>query len=227
MMMRRSTKKLLGYIYIPVILTVLGYVTIYLAGAPVFKLVSAVSGMVISKSAPTFSEELDSIFDENAVRSTDIVDQSEVTMPLYETYYAKISCERIDLLAPLYWGDSDKALKMGVGQYIGSFMPGNGKPLLLSAHDSTYFAPLDKIEIGYILQITTNYGKYEYQVTETKVTVVGDTTAYDLKKDDEQLILYTCYPFGALIGVKNERFFVYADKILGPEIVQGGTSNDK
>lgn len=213
----------MGYVTIPLILIILGYGTIYLAGSPVFALVSAVSGMVISKSAPTFSEELDSIFDENAIRATDRVDQSEVKMPLYETYYAKISCERINLLAPIYWGDSDKVLKLGVGQYIGSFMPGYGKPLLMSAHDSTYFAPLEDIAIGDIIKITTNYGNYEYRITETKVTVASDTSAYDLSQEEEQLILYTCYPFGAFIGMKEQRYFVYGEKILGPEIVQGGS----
>ncbi|MDF2544145.1 MAG: hypothetical protein K0S47_3863 [Herbinix sp.] len=203
----------------------LGYGTVYLAGKPVVAMVSAVSSMVISKSTPTFNEELDSIFDENAVKATGHVDQSEVAVPLYETYYAKISCERVNLIAPIYWGDSDKALKQGVGQYIGSFMPGYGKPLLMSSHDSTYFAPLEDIEIGDVIQITTNYGDYEYKVTDLKVTNASDRSAFDLTQDKEELILYTCYPFGAMIGVKNERYFVYADKISGPEIVQGGTDD--
>ena len=224
--MKNSKKRFLRYIYIPTILVALGYTTVYAAGKPVFDLASAVSGMVIAKSAPTFSEELDSIFDENALKSTDQVDQSEITNPLYETKYAKISCDRIELLAPLYWGDSDQVLKLGVGQYIGSFMPGYGRPILLSAHDSTYFAPLEKIQNGDIIKITTNYGDYEYQVVETKVATANDKSAYDLQREKEQLILYTCYPFGTMIGIKDQRYFVYADKILGPEIVQEGEHNE-
>ncbi len=225
MMMKRNTKRFLGYLYIPVLLAALGFLTVYLAGAPVIGLASAVSSMVISKSAPNFSEELDSIFDENAVKATGQIDQSEVTMPLYETEYARISCDRINLLAPIYWGDSDKVLKKGVGQYIGSFMPGYGLPMLLSAHDSTYFAPLEEIVEGDIIKITTNYGNYEYKVTATRVASEHDRKAYDLTREKEELILYTCYPFGAVIGTKDQRYFVYADKLSGPEIVQGGASN--
>ncbi|MDF2568387.1 MAG: hypothetical protein K0R90_1843, partial [Oscillospiraceae bacterium] len=42
--------------------------------------------------------------------------------------------------------------------------------------------------------------------------------AYDLSQKKEQLILYTCYPFNTL-GLTSKRFFVYADKISGPQIV--------
>lgn len=220
--MRHRVKLFLGYLYIPLLLAAFGYITIYLATAPMIQLVSAVSNMIIVKSVPNFSEELDSIFDENAIKATDYVDLSEVTVPLFETLYAKISCDRIKLLAPLYWGDSDQVLKRGAGQYIGSFMPGYGKPLLISGHDITYFAPLEEVKVGDVIKITTNYGDYEYQVTETRIASANDKKAYDLAQNSEQLILYTCYPFGALIGVKEQRYFVYAEKILGPMLVQGG-----
>jgi sortase A len=222
MMMDRRIRRFLGYILYPIIIVALGYLTIYVAGLPVLRLVSAVSGMVITKSAPTFSEELDSIFQEHKGELTEYVDQSEITVPLYQTQYAKITCDRIELLAPIYWGDSDKVLKLGVGQYIGSFMPGYGRPILLSAHDSTYFAPLEEVKEGDIIEVSTSYGDYEYQVTGMKVTTASDASAYDLMQSKEQLILYTCYPFGAVIGIKDQRYFVYADKLQGPEIIQGG-----
>jgi sortase A len=225
--MKHNGKLFLSYLYTPILIAILGYITIFFAAAPIIQMVAAVSDMVIAKSAPDFSEELNSIFDENTVKATDFVDMSEVAMPLYETQYAVITCERIHLLAPLFWGDSDKVLKQGVGQYIGSFMPGFGRPLLLSGHDSTYFAPLEEIQTGDIIKITTNYGDYEYKVMGTGITSSHDQKAYDLGQNEEELILYTCYPFGALIGVKDQRYFVYADKVKGPQLVQGGMTDGR
>ena len=47
-----------------------------------------------------------------------------------------------------------------------------------------------------------------------------------LSRTDENLILYTCYPFDSL-GYTPFRFFVYADYVSGPALTiaqQGGTS---
>ena len=42
-----------------------------------------------------------------------------------------------------------------------------------------------------------------------------DETAYDFTRTDENLSLYTCYPFDAL-GFTPNRFFVYAKYVSGP-----------
>ena len=138
-------------------------------------------------------------------------------MPTMGTLYAHITCETIGLDAPLYFGDTDTILKNGVGQYIGSSIPGFGKPLMLAAHNTTYFLPLQKITQGDIVTITTSYGIYKYQVTGTRIADRTDKSAYDLAQMNEQLIMYTCYPFNMLGSLQN-RFFVYADKISGPAI---------
>ena len=44
-----------------------------------------------------------------------------------------------------------------------------------------------------------------------------DTTTYDFTRTDENLILYTCYPFDAL-GFTPNRYFVYASYTSGPEL---------
>jgi sortase A len=118
----------------------------------------------------------------------------------------------------VYWGDTDEVFKEGAGQYIGSFIPGYGGPILIGAHDSLYFEPLEEVQEGDIFILRTNYGEFEYQVTETKIASANDDEVFDNTTDEEQLVLYTCYPFGALIGIKDQRFYVFADKISGPVI---------
>ena len=45
-----------------------------------------------------------------------------------------------------------------------------------------------------------------------------DATAYDFTRTDENLIMYTCYPFDAL-GFTPDRYFVYAKYVSGPVLV--------
>ena len=66
--------------------------------------------------------------------------------------------------------------------------------------------------------VKTSYGVYQYSVSKTKVFKADDMKAYDLEQDYEQLILYTCYPFRLLSGSRQQRLFVYADKISGPQL---------
>ena len=54
------------------------------------------------------------------------------------------------------------------------------------------------------------------------IVFTGDLINKDFKlssKEQEKLILYTCYPF-EIIGYKSQRLFVYADKISGPTILE-------
>jgi sortase A len=39
-----------------------------------------------------------------------------------------------------------------------------------------------------------------------------------LSYEEEKLIMYTCYPFETLVGTKQDRLFVFADKISGPVV---------
>ncbi|MBQ5559258.1 MAG: sortase, partial [Lachnospiraceae bacterium] len=65
--------------------------------------------------------------------------------------------------------------------------------------------------------IRTNYGNYQYEITGTKITDNEDRSAYDLAKNEENLIMYTCYPFDTL-GLTNLRAFIYAKYVSGPVI---------
>jgi sortase A len=92
-------------------------------------------------------------------------------------------------------------------------MPGEGKPILIGGHDGTFFAPLKEIKNGDIINITTDYGQFEYKVISAKIADKTDTTAYDLTQEKEQLILYTCYPIGKVTGDRSDRYFVYCDRV--------------
>lgn len=218
--MHKRIKRILEYILIPIVIAVIGLTVIYVAARPVIIFASNMLGMIISDSAPEFKTELASIYEENAdAASTGKITFDSINYPKYETHYAQLQCERLDMNVRVYWGDSDKVFREGAGQYIGSFIPGYGGLILLGAHDSMYFAPLEDVKTGDEFTIRTNYGVFKYKVTETKIGSDGDSEVFE-DVSGETLVMYTCYPFGALIGVKNQRFYVFAEKISGPEIIR-------
>ncbi len=213
----RRTRIFLSYMGIPLLFTVLGYLALYLLGVPAVNLAKAHISMIITKGAPGYSAEFDPALSETVPLQENIFDKDEIRIPAQGEHYGNLTCVRIGLEAPLYYGDGEKVLIKGAGQYMASGLPGEGRPILIGGHDGTYFAPLENIAIGDVISLETNYGKFEYKVTGTLTADALDNTAYDLSETKERLILYTCYPFGKLIGERNERYFVYCDRIQDTE----------
>lgn len=142
----------------------------------------------------------------------------DITLPLPGDQYGELACEEAGLQAPLYYGDSKEVLEQGAGTYAGGYLPGMGGTILVGAHDATFFGSLEAMGEGDVVSLETAYGKFQYSVTKTQVADIMDVSAYGITDEEEGLILYTCYPFGVEDRVRNQRFYVYAEKISGPEI---------
>ena len=211
--------KLIGiakHVKMILLLIVLGVIVFYIAGVPIASYVIAQGNMVFAQGAPKDGGNTPEL--SKLVMKRDTSDLSEIWVPDQGTQYGTIACDRIALSAPIYYGDSEELLLNGVGQYPNGNLPGRGKPFLLSGHDATYFAPLENLLIGDNFTVTTDYGIYEYSVTSKLVADATDLSAYDLTQEKEQMILYTCYPFGQLVGNRSKRFFVYCDPVVAPVI---------
>lgn len=221
---RHTGKKVMAYILMPLLFCVAGYGILYFALSPIvspylqsFDLFLSAGGMDSANSAA----DVPYVFDEKTsvkMSAGDTVDEKQVQMPAYGALYAKFEIDNASISAGLYFGDNSACLKKGLGQFYGSSIPGYGKPILIGGHNNGTFNRLQYVKAGDIAKITTNYGVYQYKVTDTRIAQSTDKTAFDLKQNDEQLILYTCYPFNTL-GLTSERYFVYAEKIAGPVIV--------
>ena len=214
-----NNKRAMAYFLMPLLFSVIGYAVLYFAFAPVLKPVISSLNLIISDNKPDYSSRIATIFKENDSGNPNAttVDEKLVEMPTYGTHYARLEIESAEMVTDLYFGDSSAVLKKGVGQYIGSTIPGYGRPLLIGGHNNGQFNKLQYVKPGNIITITTNYGIYKYEVTESKIADSSDKSAYNLSQQKEQLILYTCYPFNTL-GLTSKRFFVYGDKISGPVI---------
>lgn len=70
-----------------------------------------------------------------------------------------------------------------------------------------------------MIQVNTSYGDFQYRVTQTMVRPASAVRQADLERSQtEELILYTCYPFGTQLGEKTKRLFVTCEKIYGPRL---------
>lgn len=226
---KESKNKTWAYLYMPILYIFLAVLLIGGLSFPYWEVIGNAVSVFSSDITPN-TMRLTSIFtgppetepdaEPQTPESGDTVDNSIVQIPAYNTEYARLSCERIGIDCPLYFGDSDTALANGAGQYHSSWLPGYGGTILVAGHNYSVFYNLQYAETGDVFQVVTNYGVYEYQVTDIQVHDRLDETAYDLtSRDREMLVLYTCWPMQRMAGVKNDRLFVYCDKISGPTVV--------
>lgn len=199
-------KQAVLYITLPLCYAIIGMVIMIYFTGPLFKMADAKIAMIVTNGRPG-SMEGDLLPDSS-------MKQGEIQQPVYGTKYGDILCETINLSVPLYYGDGEEELKKGGGHYIGSAMPGEKGTILIGGHDTTYFAPLEKLNKGEQIQIQTKYGEYAYLVKDIKIAAASDDTAYELKQTGEELILYTCYPFGEIASKREKRYFVFCERIV-------------
>ena len=154
---------------------------------------------------------------ENETDSNKKLPISEIQYPKTGEQFGELIIEDCSIDNNLFFGDGNVALRNGVGIYNGSFIPGYGKTILVAGHNNTYFNGLKNAKAGQTVTIKTSYGNYTYEITDTAVKKATDTSAYDLNANEENLIMYTCYPFDEL-GLTDQRFFVYAKYVSGPQI---------
>ena len=221
-MSSHRTKKLLAYVGVPVVFCLASYLILWVALQPVWAMASSYLAFLVSDSAPNFNTELSNMYDPNAAKSdADVIPGSEVEFPLSGSQYGQITCEAIGLDAPVYWYDTDDILAYGVGQSLISLLPGFGRVIVLSGHNTTYFACLQSAEVGNVIQFHTNYCDYEYTVTNVQVYNENDLEKLLIQKANDQreeLIMYTCYPFHAITGRKTDRLVVFANRTAGKDV---------
>lgn len=230
---KRHSHKKSGYgkdiIILPIVFCALIYIICFLVVLPASSSYINLANMFFSDVKHDFSNEYVNIFvpvsepSEHPQQSTPEVSERETikassfTFPSYDNQFGEIIIEDCQIHAKLFFGDSYMVLKNGVGIYNGSAIPGYGKTILVAGHNNTYFNGLKYAQKGQIIRIRTNYGNYKYEITDMQVKSMNDRSAYDLKAETENLILYTCYPFDEL-GLTPYRYFVYAKPISGPVI---------
>lgn len=174
-------------------------------------------------SGNTSSLKYDSIFipkydGDDSSQPTEI-SISEIVVPKYGQQFGELSIESVNLTQALYMGDSLDILRLGVGLSTSTQFPGFGSKSLLCGHNtSPYLKALEDVEKGDIITVRTSYGNYKYEIYDIRIADASDESAYRFETETETLIIYTCYPFS--LGFDSSRYFVYAKKISGPNVIR-------
>lgn len=140
------------------------------------------------------------------------------THPQDDDYIGHLTISGTVVDCDLYYGDGETQFSKGAGISLDSCIPGEGGTVMIGAHTGTYFRDLESVVDGADITITTDYGEYHYTIARCAVVEETDTTAYDLDAEEENIILFTCYPFGILTRT-TQRYLVYGDFVSGPSIV--------
>ena len=115
--------------------------------------------------------------------------------PEYGTQYATIEIPRIGANLPVYFGDTLEILKKGVGHSSGSYFPGEGGSILYMGHNSKkVFRRFSELQIGDEIKVTTTYGEYNYKIYDMQLIKETDLDKVPIQRDEEILMVYTCYP---------------------------------
>ena len=201
------------FIVLPLIFVFLTILVLYVTFAPIITPYTALASLLFGQTAAAPTDRFQGLSEDLAQSGT--VQLTEY--PVTGDKIGQIDLQDTSLSVPLYYGDGNVELNKGAGLYTGAWLPGEGRTIMAAGHAGTFFKNLQGVEPGMQVQITTYYGVYVYEITKVEILEATDTSAYDFSRTDENLIMYTCYPFDAL-GYTPLRYFVYAKYVSGPVI---------
>ncbi len=212
-----------SYIALPILFSILTAGILYLTVWPAVEPYYGLFSLLLSNEAKqeyngvNLMEQLEK---GEALADQEHISVKDIQFPKEDDQYGEITIEGTSVKAPVFYGDAPKQLNQGVGTYSYGYLPGQQRTVMMAAHTNTWFADLGSAKIGSMITVKTHYGTYQYKIVDAQVKDHQDTTAYDFSRTDENIILYTCYPFGS-IGVTPERYFVYGEYVSGPVWVSG------
>lgn len=218
--MGHKEKRIIRYFLIPAVLLVIGLCIFYFAGKPVADI------LVADIKYAAIQGDIQDEQTNNSVKFSEItegtVDSGDFTAPSVGKQYGVISCEKVGMSVPLYYGDTSEILECGAGQSLLSVFPGQTGTTLVGGHDTTFFAPLEQVEEGMDIVVKTTYGQFKYSVDKIEIIKGSD---YHISEKGNQLVLYTCYPFGSVSDNRSEKILYTCSLTDGPVI--GGSIDEK
>lgn len=103
-------------------------------------------------------------------------------------------------------GAEEDSLAKGVGHVMETSFPGQNNLIFLAGHRDTVFRDFKNIEVGDEFEVVMPYGKYTYEIRETKIVSKYDVDVIR-DMDEEVLIVSTCYPFEYLSSAPDRMLY--------------------
>jgi len=139
---------------------------------------------------------------------TNVSSLQVATQPKVGEIFGSLTIPRLQRIIPIVEGTGTKELKLGVGHFVGSVMPGATDNSVLAGHRDSVFRNLGSLKLGDLLTVTTDYGVFIYEVHKFRIVNANDKTVI-VPTSEAILTLSTCYPFG-YIGNAPKRYIVQA-----------------
>ena len=177
-----------------------GLSTIAIAGVSIYQM-NASSGSV-------YLPELASSFTDNS--------KIVVPKPMVGDVIGTLSIPKIKKTIKIIEGTGSKELKLGVGHYVKSVLPGVSDNSVLAGHRDSVFRNLGDLKLGDLMTVRTSYGTFVYEVHKIRIVGANDRTVI-VPTNDAVLTLSTCYPF-RYIGNAPKRYIVQAGLVIGEPI---------
>jgi sortase A len=115
---------------------------------------------------------------------------------------------------PIYHGDSEKTLALGVGHVPQSSLPigGINSHAVLPAHsgrvNDTLFTNLDRLKTGDVFYLHVLNLNLKYKVNDIRVVAPNQVSSLSIEKGKDLVTLVTCYP----TGINNKRLLVTGER---------------
>jgi sortase A len=127
-----------------------------------------------------------------------------------------LSIPKLEQTIPIFFGDSEKILKKGIGHIKGTALPGEASNAVLAGHRDTFFRHLDQLVIGDKLIVERSSTYYMYKIKKIRVVNKDDHTVI-VPKPRHTLTLVTCFPF-TFIGPAPQRYIIEAELFIKPKM---------
>ena len=124
---------------------------------------------------------------------------------------AKLSFPSLEESTYVLEGASGRNMAFGPARTITSGMPGEHISTVISAHNDSHFKFLGQVKLNDLIEIETTQGQFIYRIKDLRV-VDSSKEQVEIKQQDE-LILTTCFPFNALQTGGNLRYQVRAVRV--------------
>ncbi len=109
-------------------------------------------------------------------------------------------------------GAAGSSLAFGPGHIDGTPRPNRGGNCVLAGHRDSWFAFLERLQIGDELLLRTREGARRYRVARLAVRSMWDGALVTAPSERTRLTLVTCYPFGGLVG-STQRYVVICEPL--------------
>ena len=122
---------------------------------------------------------------------------------------AELIVPQLDITKIVLAGDSGATLAFGPGHSFASAAPGEHGTVMISGHRDTHFRFLQNLKKGERLILKTKTGIHYYTVSNT---LIVDSHNFKIDRNNDELILVTCYPFNSAIAGGPQRYLIFAQR---------------